>query len=343
MRIRCCDYDAVVHKFNASFNLMDSAGVIYSNYPTITLGERSYIEGCDLMALPPFHVLIGRYTSIGDGIMMIVNMDHDKESVSNYTLFRIGKEFQHPCAHEYRFVKPARRQIYIGNDVWIGLKATIMGGVHIGNGAVVAAGSVVTKDVPPYAVVGGNPAKIIKYRFPKDICEKLDKIKWWYWPECKIRQNADLFRTPQEFVDKYYTHSCVMQSSLRDQLVKIHRRMMIGVLVDCNMVPSEKMPIWEFAYAQLLEDAIDADMLFILTSSCSEESKAYFEKRIKEYANDGPWYVVTLQDNFNMDVISELDGFIIGRNYEDVQWVDWGWQMKKRIYDGLSQKIFNNE
>jgi serine acetyltransferase len=80
--------------------------------------------------------------------------------------------------------------ITIENDVWIGAKATVMSGIKIGNGAVVAAGSVVTKDVPPYAIVAGNPAKIVKYRFDESQIEKLLQISWWNWDEGKIRDNA---------------------------------------------------------------------------------------------------------------------------------------------------------
>lgn len=71
------------------------------------------------------------------------------------------------------------KEIYIGNDVWIGQRAMVMGGVRIGNGAVVGAGAVVTKDVPPYTIVGGVPAKIIRYRFSDKVVKKLQSSKWW--------------------------------------------------------------------------------------------------------------------------------------------------------------------
>lgn len=82
---------------------------------------------------------------------------------------------------------------HIGNDVWIGAKSIVMDGVNIGDGAIVAAGSVVTKDVPPFAVVGGAPAKIIKYRFPLDVINRLEEIQWWNLPDEKITEVIDLF------------------------------------------------------------------------------------------------------------------------------------------------------
>ena len=85
------------------------------------------------------------------------------------------------------------KPIHIGNDVWIGARSIIMDGVSIGDGAIVAAGSVVTKDVPPYAVVGGSPAKIIKYKFSQDIIDRLEEIQWWNLPDEEITKVVDLF------------------------------------------------------------------------------------------------------------------------------------------------------
>ena len=79
--------------------------------------------------------------------------------------------------------------IVIGNDVWIGCEAVIMAGVHIGNGAIIAARAVVTKDVPPYTIVGGIPAKPIRKRFTDDTVQKLETLKWWNWSFEKIRQS----------------------------------------------------------------------------------------------------------------------------------------------------------
>jgi virginiamycin A acetyltransferase len=96
--------------------------------------------------------------------------------------------------------------IIIENDVWIGANSTIMSGIKIGNGAIVAAGSTVTKDVPPYAIVAGNPAKVVKYRFTEEQIEKLLSISWWDWDEQKIRDNAmDMWSDDIDgFINKFY-------------------------------------------------------------------------------------------------------------------------------------------
>ena len=93
------------------------------------------------------------------------------------------------------------KEIFIGNDVWIGYRAMVMGGVHIGNGAVIAAGAVVTKDVPPYAIVGGVPAKIIRYRFSQNVIDKLIDIKWWNMSETDLKKKISIFQNPNISID----------------------------------------------------------------------------------------------------------------------------------------------
>lgn len=90
----------------------------------------------------------------------------------------------------------------IGNDVWIGYQSIILGGITVGDGAVIGAGAVVVKDVPPYAVVGGVPAKVIKYRFPEEIIKELVDIKWWNFPEDVLKNNLHLFQSEIINVDE---------------------------------------------------------------------------------------------------------------------------------------------
>lgn len=101
-----------------------------------------------------------------------------------------------------RDVNEARmRRCIIGNDVWIGTKVVIKDGIKIGDGAIVGAGSVVTHDVPPYAIVAGAPAKIIRYRFNKQTIDFLINLKWWNWPESVIRNNINYFQAEYINID----------------------------------------------------------------------------------------------------------------------------------------------
>lgn len=102
------------------------------------------------------------------------------------------------------FEKRHSQQISIGHDTWIGHGAMIMPNVTVGNGAIVAAGAIVTKDVPPYAVVMGVPAKVVKYRFDDEVITGLEKMAWWDWPAATIKERFEDFRLPiKEFLAKY--------------------------------------------------------------------------------------------------------------------------------------------
>lgn len=96
------------------------------------------------------------------------------------------------------------RPLVIGSDVWIGYRATILGAVTIGHGAIIGAGAVVTSDVAPYAIVAGNPAKVLRTRFPPEIIEDLLRISWWEWPEDQVIANGEWFLRPaSEFVERF--------------------------------------------------------------------------------------------------------------------------------------------
>lgn len=93
--------------------------------------------------------------------------------------------------------------VTIGNDVWIGANVVILPGVHIGNGAVLAAGTVVTRNVPAYAIVGGVPSKVIRYRFEKSDIKKLENIKWWEWSDEKLNENIEMMYNPKKFLEQF--------------------------------------------------------------------------------------------------------------------------------------------
>jgi acetyltransferase-like isoleucine patch superfamily enzyme len=121
---------------------------------------------------------IGKFCSIGPNVTIFVGGEHPHEWITTYPFSVIWKG-----AASYPPGRQSKGNIEIGNDVWIGAHALILSGVKIGDGAVIAAGSVVTKDVLPYAIVGGVPAKLIRFRFPEPVIKRLLKIAWWNWPE----------------------------------------------------------------------------------------------------------------------------------------------------------------
>jgi len=129
-------------------------------------------------------LIIGKYCSIGSGavFMMAGNQGHRMDWVSTFPFY-----FQANIFKSSKNAYEKAGDTAIGHDVWIGSEAMVMAGVTIGSGAVVAARAVVTKDVPPYAVVGGNPAQIIRYRFDDETIAKLLNLKWWDWTEEEVK------------------------------------------------------------------------------------------------------------------------------------------------------------
>lgn len=132
---------------------------------------------------------IGKFTSISWGVT-IGPEEHDFNRVTNHSFLYSTKSFQLVDEKKY---SPFHKECTIGNDVWIGCNSTILRGVRIGDGAVIGANSLVNKDVPPYAIVVGSPARIIKYRFSKEIIDGFLALKWWDLSIASISKNADLF------------------------------------------------------------------------------------------------------------------------------------------------------
>ncbi len=136
-------------------------------------------------------LIIGKYCSIACGAKFIfTSANHSQASLSTYPFPIFFEEWE---LEGERITKAwdNKGDIVIGNDVWIGYEAIIMPGVTIGDGAIIGTRAVVTKDVPPYGVVGGVPAKLIKKRFDDDTIKKLLQLQWWNWPDEKVKENLE--------------------------------------------------------------------------------------------------------------------------------------------------------
>ena len=148
---------------------------------------------CDI-----FHTDIGAFTSIADGVV-ISGGRHPMEWAGMSPVFYSGRDSVK--AKFSKFDREPVRRTYIGSDVWIGRSAMVMEGVSIGHGAVVGAGSVVTKDVPPYALVAGNPARLLRYRFGEETIKELLAIQWWGLGDAQIADAARYVKSPLQFVE----------------------------------------------------------------------------------------------------------------------------------------------
>ena len=170
--------------------------------PNIIVGEYSYyddVNGAEKFEEHVTHhyefigdkLIIGKFCAIAKGVEFIMNgANHRMKSVTTYPFNIMGGGWEKctPALHDL----PYKGDTVIENDVWIGQHVTIMPGVHIGNGAIIGANAVVTKDIPAYHVAGGNPCRIIRKRFDDELILYLQELNWWNWPPEKIFINLEI-------------------------------------------------------------------------------------------------------------------------------------------------------
>ena len=186
--------------FDISATIIDSevgnnVYMLGGNISSANIGNRTYFNE----NIQAKNFVIGNYCSVGSDVTIGVSL-HPIDLISTHPCFYSNNKGFETFADKMYF-KEETKLITIGNDVWLGSKATIMPGVTINDGAIVAYGSLVTKDVPPFAIVAGVPAKIIKYRFNDDVINELLRIKWWDWNDTFIKEHYKLFLDIPAFVN----------------------------------------------------------------------------------------------------------------------------------------------
>lgn len=170
--------------------------------PDIVAGDYTYYdddEGAEQFEKHVTHhyefigdkLIIGKFCAIGKGVEFIMNgANHRMNGITTYPFNIMGGGWE-SCTPRIDDL-PLKGDTVIGNDVWIGQNVTFLPGVHVGDGAIIGANSVVAKDVLPYHIVGGNPAKTIRKRFDDETIEFLLKLRWWDWPAEKITKNLNV-------------------------------------------------------------------------------------------------------------------------------------------------------
>ncbi len=160
---------------------------------TYGLSKRNFVQ-----PHPSAPISVGAFCSIGPEVLIFGRADHPTQLASTYP-FRT--KLLYPEAGNADAV--TKGPVRIGSDVWIGARAMILSGITVGDGAIVAAGAVVARDVPAYGIVAGNPGKLIKHRFASEIVAALLEIRWWDWPDEKIRAfEAEFYGPIEAFIAK---------------------------------------------------------------------------------------------------------------------------------------------
>ena len=263
-------------------------------FPLLSIDRDSYVVSSEIHGGINFrveegchHIAIGKETAIADGVVMMIDQDHDFNAVAQG-----GPSFLDGSA-----IRRTRQRgsIIIQNDVWVGSGVTIMPGVILHNGCIVAAKSVVTKDVPPYAVVGGNPARILRYRFEKKVVDAFQKIAWWDWnQETQRLRKDDFLLSAEEFTEKYLPEA--EKNELANIVEKASKKV---VLFPADL--GSVFPLYPKVLAAYFEkDRPNTELLIYLPEERSHASSIYeLERILKQYASCDSY--VTLQTGITLD------------------------------------------
>lgn len=304
-------------------------------FPLLSIDRDSYIvqaeihSGINVRLETGCHcIAIGKGTSVADGVLLIIDLDHDFDSVVQGDLKSLRRQAERKTRH--------RGSIIMQNDVWVATDATIMPGVTLHNGCIVAAKSVVTKDVPPYAIVGGNPARVLRYRFAKDVVDALQKIAWWDWDEETQRQRKEDFALPvEEFAKKYLP----LAEGIGAEPLTGHGSNTVFFPIDVG----EPFPL----YPKILEEYFSKDrpdtelLIYIPEKHSTWENIQKVEEMLKKYeARDS---CVTLQVGVTLDeriLMQGADFYITTRSAETVRWTCLAERYGAKVLYGTDWPLF---
>lgn len=307
------------------------------------IGRYSYIVGSEIDSGSTFtikagraahNLQIGQFCSIGKGVCFITGKNHNYKSVSMgvFELIDMSKqEFNGFCQ---------KGSIIVQNDVWIGRNSTIMAGVIIRNGAVVAANSHVVNDVPPFAIVGGNPARILGYRFNEEIISMLQNIKWWNWTDAKITENAECFLLSiEEFCSRFYTDE-IEHVNLLDG--KCHGQYLYIMDFD------DLYPCYTFVINQFINKFVDERKKLLLYIAVDDIEKYQHDiqevemllNMIKSIPDIKLTIELIMEEVDHEKLMAQSEYYITNRRKETVLLTEYADKYNVKIISGVENNIF---
>jgi len=321
---------------------INAGGGGLNGFPFLSIDRDSYLVEVEVQSGINFDVTasrhciaIGKCCSLADAITFIIDLNHDYKSVCQGELACLQG-----IAHDVK--TPRKGSIILQNDVWVGHGATIMAGVTLHNGCVVAANAVVTKDVPPYAIVGGNPARVLRWRFEEDIIAALQKIAWWDWPlEIQMARRYDFNLPVEKFVEKYLPEAdnrggYAPYAKARDQ------KEIVLFAADAG----EQFPLYPKILRQYFEkDRPNTELLIYLPEeNSSQKNVRAIETILEKYADRDSY--VTLQTGLTLDenmLFQAADYFVTTRSRQTVRRTCLADRYNVKLLYGTDEPVFPPE
>lgn len=294
-------------------------------YPLVNAGVGTYAVNMNIhYGRRDTNILIGRYCSLSDNIQFIMSDEHELDRVSTHPFRNIINIMNNQGMKTYADNENKKRcQVIIGHDVWIGMNVTILGGVRIGTGAVIAAGSLVTKDVPPYTVVGGCPAKTIRMRLPGDLVRKLLSVRWWNWPYQVIVDRLREMDDPKLFVDRYYEEDDGRRNTFPPAKLitdlKAENCRIYYLLADIGV----KNPVWKMVAEQFISlEKQDIALVCGIYEDVPRECMEEFS-RVMGVAKNTVCGHKLMKNIIPGDIIPYVDTYITTRSMASLEFMDY--------------------
>ena len=313
-------------------------------FTILQIDKGSYISKAQIETSLNFHVedgcynlQIGKYCAIAEDVLFMMDLMHDYKYVSMGAIGefrnmpRISKDID-------RYRVQRKGQILIENDVWIGHGVTIMGGVTVHNGAVIGARAVVTKDVPPYAIVAGNPARIIKYRFDEGQINALLNIAWWHWNSEELKSRYQLMQLP---VPEFITH---FEAKKDKNFYNVISKNVDGLIYACIADMEYEFPVFpkilkEFCYRY---HSMDAQLVIYIPDTGSKERNmtAVIEALIPYEEVNCSVQIIDDRDACLEGVIYNSDCYITNRCSLNLLAVEYAYSYSKKVLSGVDIPIW---
>lgn len=319
------------------------------NFPVACIGKDSYIWNSIInsgiqytisMGFAIHNLQFGKFVAGAHGIEFCMGINH------NYLNLAMGVSdlFKNDSERDFGQKYKEKGLILIQNDVWLGHKITVMPGIIIHNGAVVAANSHVVKDVPPYAIVGGNPAKIIKYRFSKEIIDKLLTIEWWNWSDEKIQNNTEFFYNEDvnTFCDKFYKEAFEEKQKIKELGIT---RLKHTYLFFPDF--TEPYSVWERVLKEFITKFKENDD-YLLIAYINEETNQELVDKFNVYTTKASTYnnvkccinvFINTKEN-ERAIFKSTDYFIANRSKDTVRHSCYADENNVKIISGVDFPIF---